>query len=451
MNEAGEPAGALESGALVDYLDLLDVGIGLFDERFRLIASNTAFRALRAYPEELCRPGVSMLELLEHNAARGDYGPGDAAAIAAERMAEFEKRAPRRFQRELGDGRILEIERRFAEQGAMVVTYADVTERERTAEALRKSERHHELVARAAREGLYEWFIEPSELHVSPRLGEIFRYELGELGAKDWNWVGRIHPEDLERYQAAQDAHFGGETEYWDCEYRIRDKTGDYRWIRDHGIATRDDDGKPITLVGAISDVTDRKEIETRHRLVLEAASEGIYDWDGATDRLWLSERLREIFDFGDRPIFSEDWHNQVHPDDAERYRTAVRDHFKAKTPRLELEYRIRRKSGEYRWVADRGNAVRDADGRAIRFVGAVSDITERVRAQERVRVSEERYALAMSGANDGLWDWDLESGEIYVSERLQDIMGMAVEGRKNTDEQWQATIHPDDVAGFRD
>ncbi len=306
---------------LADHLDCLDIGIGLFDEALCLVECNALFRRLRGYPEALCRPGATMQALLEHNAGQGDYGPGDPATQAAERIAEIEKRVPRRVERRFDDGRILEIDYRFADDGYTFVNYADVT---------------------------------------------------------------------------------------------------------------------------------DQREMEARHSLVLEAASEGIYDWDIATNRLWVSDRLRKIFGFGDGEIVSDTWFEKVHPDDADRYRSAVREYFKSDLARLDVEYRIRQQSGAYRWVLDQGRAIRDSGGRVIRLVGAVSDVTQRVDAEQRVRDNEERYALAMSGANDGLWDWDLRTGEIYASERLQDIMGIAVEGQSVTAAEWQANINPDDLGDFQ-
>jgi PAS domain S-box-containing protein len=269
---------------LAKHLDLLDVGVGLFDEALRLIECNALFGELRGYPKGLCRPGVAMAALLEHNARRGDYGPGDPAAQAAERVAEIERRVPRRVVRRLGDGRILEIDCRFAEDGCTLVNYADVTQ---------------------------------------------------------------------------------------------------------------------------------RRAEEARHSLVVEASSEGIYDWDTVTNLLWVSDRLREMFGFGGGEIVSDSWFQKAHADDAEHYRSALADYFKSDLTRLEVEYRIRQQSGEYRWMLDRGRAVRNDDGRVIRLFGAVTDITQRVNAEQRLRDSEERYALAMSGASDGLWDWDPRSGKI--------------------------------------
>jgi diguanylate cyclase (GGDEF)-like protein/PAS domain S-box-containing protein len=73
----------------------------------------------------------------------------------------------------------------------------------------------------------------------------------------------------------------------------------------------------------------------------------------------------------------------------------------------------------------------------------------ERARAEAALRESEERYALALAGANDGLWDWNLDSGEVYVSPRWRLIVGLHDDAEVN-ERAWFAQVHPEDLAGLR-
>jgi PAS domain S-box-containing protein len=128
------------------------------------------------------------------------------------------------------------------------------------------------------------------------------------------------------------------------------------------------------------------RESDERYGLVNQAVAEGIYEWDIERNALWVSPRLIEIFGFEGRNLTAADWNELVHPEDFARYREALRDCFKAVTARLDCEYRVRHSDGQYRWIEDRGVPVRDTPGRAVRLVGAVSDISERKAADQALR-----------------------------------------------------------------
>jgi len=107
---------------------------------------------------------------------------------------------------------------------------------------------------------------------VSPRLIELFGWEagegIGERPSQDWN--ARVHPKDFAIYRGALRAALKGETARLHCEYRIRLSHGEYRWVEDHALPVRDERGWALRLVGAVSDVTDRKQREQELREALE-------------------------------------------------------------------------------------------------------------------------------------------------------------------------------------
>jgi two-component system, NtrC family, sensor kinase len=133
------------------------------------------------------------------------------------------------------------------------------------------------------------------------------------------------------------------------------------------------------------------RESEERYGLVSKAVAEGIYEWDVEHDSLWVSSRLIEIFGLQGRNLTAADWNDLVHLEDFQKYRTALRDCFKSVTERFDCEYRVRHSDGQYRWIEDRGVPVRNASGRAVRLVGAVSDISARKEADEALREALEQ------------------------------------------------------------
>ncbi|MBL8663246.1 MAG: PAS domain-containing protein, partial [Candidatus Odyssella sp.] len=146
---------------------------------------------------------------------------------------------------------------------------------------------------------------------------------------------------------------------------------------------------------------------EERNRLILAAVAEGVYEWKVASNDLYVSPRLRQMLGFRVGELSSENWYEHVHPDDKALYRDAMVGYFKGRSKRFVCEYRVLDARGRYRWVSDRGNAVRDAGGRVTHFLGAISDITEQVETKQALQRSDERYALAVNAAGEAVYDWD--------------------------------------------
>jgi two-component system NtrC family sensor kinase len=137
----------------------------------------------------------------------------------------------------------------------------------RTAE-LQENQERYALVSQAVAEGIYDWDIENNALWVSPRLIEIFGLQGLSLSAADWN--ARVHPDDFEDYRAALRDCFKGTTARLACEYRIRLTNGEYRWVEDHGLPIRGAAERVVRLVGAVNDITERKEAEQALRESLD-------------------------------------------------------------------------------------------------------------------------------------------------------------------------------------
>ena len=129
---------------------------------------------------------------------------------------------------------------------------------------------------------------------------------------------------------------------------------------------------------------------EERYALAMQGANEGHWDWDLATDRLFLSSKMSMLEGHRKEDVTSTDhvtttrnaWLAQIeiHPDDRTRLEDAVQDHLEARTPSFECEYRVR--NGEWRWLLARGRCLRDETGKAYRLVGSTIDVTPQKQAQ---------------------------------------------------------------------
>ncbi len=142
-------------------------------------------------------------------------------------------------------------------------------------------------------------------------------------------------------------------------------------------------------------------------------------------------------------------WLKRIHPEDVDACLEAF---FKALGERSEfqLEYRLRRADGEYRWIVDRGEPCFDDRGQLVGYVGSAFDITERKTIEQALKQSEERYALAARAANDGIWDWNLISDEIYFSPRWKNMAGYEDDEIGIDPGEWLDRLHPEDADRVR-
>jgi len=140
---------------------------------------------------------------------------------------------------------------------------------------------------------------------------------------------------------------------------------------------------------------------EERFALALRGTNDGIWDWDLQTDRVFYSTRFKELLGYGDEEfgVWLSALADVLHPDDFDDTWTAVERHLRERVP-YHIEHRLRTKNGEYRWYLERGQAVWDENGNAVRMAGSISDINERKRTEEENRqyleqVEESRDRIA--------------------------------------------------------
>jgi PAS domain S-box-containing protein len=191
-----------------------------------------------------------------------------------------------------------------------------------------------------------------------------------------------------------------------------------------------------------------------RYAVAVAGSDDGIWDHDFATRRVFISKRARQLSAMppGPEEEALEDWlamlNDSIHPDDHARREAAMEEHLSGRSPIYEVEIRHRHPDGAYRWVRVRGLCIRDAAGNPIRMAGSVGDIDARKSAEEARRQSEERFALAVAGANDGIVDWDIANDRMFMSERALQMFGVKSEVNVRSRNEWITLVrfHPDDV-----
>jgi len=327
---------------------------------------------------------------------------------------------------------------------------ADISERKATETALRESEEKYRLVVEKANDGIVVAqegilrFINPCAL-------EIMGYEAGELLSKPFTKF--IHPDDKDMVLQYHFRRLRGEEFPNRYSFRIVRKDGETKWVEiNSGMV--DWEGNPAALF-RITDITDRKlaeealrESQERLELALKGADLGFWDLDLTTGQGVVNQRMVEMIGYspGEVETSHDVWQQFIHPDDIGSVREHLNEHFQGYTHFLDHEYRIRTKSGQNVWVMARGRVVqRGEDGSPLRMAGTVMDITDRKRAEEALRHSQEMLSLALDGANLWIWDWDLTTGKALWSERNQRMLGYEPNDFEPNIKNWKKLVHPED------
>src|SRR5437764_4972787 len=216
----------------------------------------------------------------------------------------------------------------------------------------------------------------------------------------------------------------------YNVEHRIRHKDGSVRWIwtRGHGVFAPD--GSLCFIEGLNQDITRQRrteealrESEQRWRSLTEALPQLV--WSATPDGAcaYFSQQWTEHTGVPESDLLGWRWLATLHPDDREPTRRLWTDSVAGRGP-YDVEYRVRRRDGVYRWYKTRGTPIRDSEGIIVKWFGTCTDITDLRRVEEALRESEERFRGTFENAAVGIAHVDVNGRFLRVNEKLCDILG---------------------------
>jgi PAS domain S-box-containing protein len=281
----------------------------------------------------------------------------------------------------------------------VIVSTIDITQRKQAEDALQKSETRYRLATRATNDVIWEWNANTNQLIWTENAQHVFGYSPEEIGPDETWWNDHIHPEDRQRMISKLDAVMASSETIWTSEYRFLLKDGSYAYISDHGYIERDASGNAVRMIGAMSNITERKQAEEtlreKERLLSEAqriGRIGSWGYDIVKDSMQYSDEMYRLFDVAPEEFKhnSEGFLSLIYSPDRPMVAKWLED-IRVRERANEIEFLIFRKNGELRYIRCRGAINFDKTGKPDSFIGTAQDVTERKLAEIQIRQQLDR------------------------------------------------------------
>ena len=312
-----------------------------------------------------------------------------------------------------------------------VAAQMDITDRVRTEKALRESEAMFRTMTNAMPQIV--WSTRPDGYH------DYFNdqwYEFAGVseGSTDGDaWIALFHPDDRERTEKIW-RHSLETGEPYEIEYRIRHRSGQYRWTLGRALPVRDDKGKILRWMGTCTDIHEKKMIEDalrqseqKFRLLYENAPIGIAHIDLQGCCTYANRKLAEITGYAPQELIGLG-HLDVTPPEEHGISSELTKKLLAGEAEINRERRMLHKDGSTSWIRLTARMLRDESGKPRYGIAIFEDINERKQAEAALRESEERFRTTFENAPLGIAKTTLDGVFIHANPKLLETFGYTLE-----------------------
>ncbi len=271
-------------------------------------------------------------------------------------------------------------------------------------------------------------------LYSNPAVRDILGYEPEELIGRDVRPL--VEPEARAATERLLPEVIAGRQRWNGVVRRFLHKNGEWRYLESSGMPVVNQHGAVVGFRGAERDITRRKlaeaalrRSEERFQLAARASNDVLWDWDFTTGQLWRNDAFTRVFAHAQTAGPAGDREALVHHDDRARVARSLEEFLASGRDVWTAEYRFRRADGSHAWVLDRGIAVRDGQGRPLRMIGSMLDITERKESErlksDFVSFVSHQLRTPLSGMN---WMLELAAGAEGLPDQARDYIAEARE-----------------------
>ncbi len=319
----------------------------------------------------------------------------------------------------------------------------DITERKRAEAERRNMEARLRALVEQVPAIVYTESAETREnLYISPQIEQLTGYSPAEWLENRFAWRKIIHPDDLAAV-LEEDKRTDATGEPFRREYRVLTRDGRTIWFRDEAVLIKDQDGTPMFWQGIVNDISERKlaeevllQSEEHYRGAITAAGLVPYGIDYEKSCFtFIGEDILKLTGYpaGEfTPAILKESVLESHVLGTDNARIteeeAERRFMAGEIKKWGNDLRIRTRSGEERWISDVSVPLLDKNGKVTSAIGIFQDLTERKQAEERIRLSEERYRMLAENMTDTVWLMDLNLKTTYISPSVTRLRGYTLD-----------------------
>ncbi|NET44220.1 PAS domain-containing protein [Okeania sp. SIO2B3] len=339
----------------------------------------------------------------------------------------------------------------FLTENLIYAVVRDITDEKETLESVLHSQAQLIEAEKIAGIGSWENDLTTSQLICSEEVYKIFGIQQKSTFVTMEHYFQLVHYDDFSAIQKAIDLAINQGQSY-QLDQRILCPDGELKYISITGKPIFNEEGKVIKLFGTVLNITERKQIEAalqESQDVFHQLAENIDSvfWvnDPQNNQIfYISPSYERIWGYRRDELYKSphSFLDAIYPEDRPKVAEALANSTEVEEKQ---EYRIMLPNGEIRWILTRAFPIKNQAGKVDKIARIAQDISEDKLVDTKLQLIQERLQLVLETSGDGLWDWNISTGECYYSYRWLEMLGYDAGDLPKKINSWEMLIHPED------